>query len=207
MKKISFVLSLFIVSQSFCIKSSTKEHSLVNIQKINSTIDIDLRYATKNNFTNQQIYSQAKCYVHRDVAHALDAVQKELKRAGLGLKVWDGYRPLSAQWKLWNIVPDERYVTDPRKGGRHTRGTAVDVTLISLSDGKEVEMPTEFDNFTQRAWSDYDDIPKVAKQNRKTLRDSMEKHGFVGIKCEWWHFDWKTWRDYPVLDIELGDLE
>jgi len=202
MKKI-----VIIVASAISFMTSTKDPKLVNIQKINSTICIDVRYATENNFTNQQIYSHAKCYVHVDVARALDAAQKELKNLGLGLKMWDGYRPLSAQWKFWNIVPDERYVADPRKGGRHTRGTAVDVTLVSLVNGKEVEMPTEFDNFTQTAWSDCNDVSQTAKKNRQTLRNVMEKHGFVGIKCEWWHFDWKTWKEYPVLDVELADLE
>src|SRR6266851_9371341 len=121
------LLLLFFITT---IGNSTQIHDLVDIQKIISTIHIEVYYATKKNFTGQQIYPVEKCYVHKDVANALSKVQNELNRQGLGLKIWDGYRPLFAQWKLWSIVPDERYVSDPVKGGRHTRGTAVDVTLV-----------------------------------------------------------------------------
>jgi zinc D-Ala-D-Ala dipeptidase len=141
--------------------------------------------------------------VRKEVAHALNAVQKELSRKGLGLKIWDAYRSLSAQWKLWKICPDEKYVSDPRKGGRHTRGTAVDVTLIDLKTGKELEMPTGFDDFSEKAWNDYAGASSEAIKNRTLLRNVMIKYGFTGIATEWWHFDYKNWQEYPVLDIEL----
>lgn len=104
----------------------------VDMSTVNDTIVLEIRYATTNNFTGRVIYESAQCYVHQDVAHALDRVQKNLENHGLGLKIWDGYRPLSAQQILFDCFPDERYVSPPSKGGRltHTRGTAIDVTLI-----------------------------------------------------------------------------
>jgi D-alanyl-D-alanine dipeptidase len=119
---------------------------------------------------------------------------------GLGLKVWDGFRPMAAQWKFWELVPDERYVSDPRKGGRHTRGTAVDLTLIT-KEGQELLMPSEFDDFSEKAHRDYKEAPLEAIWNRELLREVMESHGFEGLPSEWWHFDLKGWKDYPPLDL------
>ena len=179
---------------------------LVPVKKIIPTIICDIRYATKNNFTGQQVYNLSECYLLAPVAQALNKVQKELSLQGLGLKIWDGYRPLTAQWKLWHIVPDKRYVSNPKNGGKHCRGTAVDVTLVNLKTGKELPMPTGFDEFTERAWANYDNLPDDVKKNRKSLRDVMYKHGFSGITSEWWHFDYKGWRDLPSLDIPLCQL-
>lgn len=186
---------------------AARQAELVNIEKVNPNIKLDIRYATAQNFTGQQFYTMAKCYLDKDVAKALNHAQQELEKQGLGLKIWDGYRPLAAQWKAWEILPDPKYVSDPRKGGRHTRGTAVDVTLISLADGKELEMPTEFDNFTTKAHSDYDDLSDQAKKNRQLLKNVMNKYGFEGIHSEWWHFDYQGWRDYEPMDIAFEDLD
>ncbi len=181
-------------------------HDLVDIQSINPSIKLDIRYATTNNFTKQKVYRSAKCYLRRQVAEALSRVQCELEEQGLGLKVWDGYRPLQAQWVLWEIVPDPRYVSDPRKGGRHTRGTAVDVTIVRISDGKEVAMPTGFDDFTEKAWRSYNNLSEEVKKNRQLLQTVMTKPGFVGLETEWWHFDWHDWKNFDVLDISFEDL-
>ncbi|HEB41504.1 MAG TPA: peptidase M15 [Candidatus Dependentiae bacterium] len=185
---------------------STK-NNLIELQSVNPNIIIDLRYATTDNFTKKQIYSVAKCYLLKEVAEALSRVQQELEQKGLGLKVWDGYRPISTQWKLWKIVPDERYVSDPRKGGRHTRGTSVDLTLVQVSDGKELVMPTEFDYFSPKAWRDYDDLSDRVKRNRQLLQDVMEKYDFIGLPTEWWHFDYRGWESYKEFDVSLEDLE
>lgn len=127
-------------------------------------------------------------------------VQKELHHHQLGIKIWDGYRSMTAQKKLWEICPDTKYVCPPHKGGRHTRGTAVDLTLVDLKTNKEVPMPTEFDNFTHKAWSDYQDLPNEVKKNRTLLQKVMQKHGFETLKTEWWHFDLKGWEQYPILN-------
>ncbi len=174
---------------------------LVDIQTINPNICIDLKYATADNFTGQVIYGFNQCFVLESVAKALNEVQQELESLGLGLKVWDGYRPLAAQWKFWEICPDPRYVADPREGGRHTRGTAVDATLVDAK-GQELVMPTGFDDFSEKAHCHYKGASEEATRNRDLLRSVMEKHGFdtppPEWATEWWHFDFKGWRDQPV---------
>jgi D-alanyl-D-alanine dipeptidase len=174
---------------------------LVDIQTIIPSITVDLRYATKDNFTGEVVYPFKRCLVLQPVAIALDRVQKELEAQGLSLKVWDGYRPISAQWKFWEIMPDERYVSDPRKGGRHTRGTAIDVTL--MREGVELEMPSLFDDFSERAHLDYQGASAQALRNRDFLIAVMEKHGFLSIPTEWWHFDFSGWEQCPPLDVDV----
>ncbi len=182
------------------------KHNLVNIQKINPTIRIFIPYATQDNFTGQPVYDRAVCYLRKEVAEQLDRVQKKLHKMGLGLLVWDGYRPLSAQKKFWALVPDERYVANPAQGGRHNRGAAVDVTLVTLN-GVELEMPTKFDDFTQRAHRDYMDLPAHVIKNRELLEKVMHQEGFEGWHNEWWHFDAKGWQQYDVLDVSFEELE
>lgn len=184
--------------------------ALVDITKIDPTIILDLKYATKNNFTGQIIYSSTICLIHQDAAKALRNVQKELRSMKLGLKIWDGYRSPAAQQKLWDMCalqyPDEKdrenYVGNPKKGGRHTRGTAVDVTLVD-AQGNELIMPTGFDDFSTKAWTDDATCGAEAQKNRKLLHDIMHKHGFEDIKTEWWHFDLKGWQNYPPLKIDM----
>ncbi len=176
---------------------------LVSIQQVNPHIHIDIRYATLNNFANQKLYPSGKiCFVRRSVAVKLDAVQQELETQGLGLKIYDGYRPLSVQKKMWAIMPDENYVANPTKGSRHNRGAAVDITLVR-ADGTELLMPTAFDDFTEKAWrTATKDISDEALRNRTLLQSVMEKHGFSGLKTEWWHFDEIGWERYEILDID-----
>jgi D-alanyl-D-alanine dipeptidase len=196
------------IAMLLCIFTTlSADQNLVKIRLIDPSIIIDLRYATPYNFTNHQVYPDyADAYLLEFVAHQLSLVQNYLKQKGLGLKIWDAYRPLSAQWKFWELFPDERYVSNPAKGGRHTRGTTVDVTLIYLADSKELCMPTEFDNFTEKAHADCIDLPQEAIFNREILRQAMELFGFKGIQTEWWHFDMEDWTRYPVLDIEFDEL-
>jgi D-alanyl-D-alanine dipeptidase len=179
---------------------------LVNLKEIIPTIELDIRYATTDNFTCQQIYTSALAYVRTEMACALKKVQEELATQGFGLKVWDAYRPHSVQFNLWEIVPDVRYVADPHKGSRHNRGAAVDVTLIRLDTKVELEMPTEFDNFTEKSWRTCNDISDEAKKNRQLLEDIMTKHGFIGLETEWWHFDYKEWQKYNTLDVLFEEL-
>jgi zinc D-Ala-D-Ala dipeptidase len=184
------------------INISLHNAGLIDIQIINSRIILDMRYATTNNFTGYKIYDHGTCYVCKPVALKLDMVQKELESKGLGLKIWDGYRPLSAQRKLWAILPDERYVANPAQGSKHNRGTVVDVTVVD-TNGNELLMPTEFDSFTPKAHRDYIDLPEEALVNRQLLHDVMAKYGFIGWPNEWWHFDDQHWEQYPILDIDL----
>lgn len=180
---------------------------LVDVTAINHNIRLDVRYATKNNFMNTELYSSSRCFLLRFVAEKLSKVQLELEAQGLGLKVFDGYRPMPVQRAMWQKVPDERYVSNPAKGGRHTRGTAVDLTLIRLVDGSELEMPTGFDDFTERAGANATEgICQEAIKNRTLLQEVMTKNGFEIMATEWWHFDVTGWRDYPTLEFTFEAL-
>jgi D-alanyl-D-alanine dipeptidase len=201
-RKVLFSAVLF-----FCfITASFAQYDLVDVKKLDSTIVLDIRYATENNFTGKKIYDEAKFYLRKEPAMKILEVQKELKKFGLSLKIFDGYRPLSVQKKFWEIMPDERYVADPKKGSRHNRGMAVDLTLVD-KEGKEIPMPTPYDDFTEKASRDYFDLPSQILINRKFLEDIMVKHGFSGFPTEWWHFDFKGWEKCDVLDVDFKDLE
>lgn len=173
---------------------------LVDIQSFIPNIQIDLKYATTDNFTGQIVYNFHCCLLLKEAALRLRNVQAEIETVGLGLKVWDGFRPMAAQWKFWELVPDEQYVSDPRKSGRHTRGTAVDLTLAT-KDGQELLMPSNFDDFSEKAHQDYMGASDEAIKNREFLRAVMERHGFIGLPTEWWHFDLIGWQNYPPIDI------
>ena len=178
---------------------------IVDVEKEIPGIRLEIRYATTNNFTKQAVYPVAKCYLRRTSAEKLKAVQKELSTQGLRLKIYDGYRPLSVQKKFWALVPDDRYVANPAKGSRHNRGAAVDLTIIR-KDGTELQMPTPYDDFTEKAHRDYKDLPLEAIKNRQLLEDVMTKHGFVGISTEWWHFDDVDWKNYDIMDVDFDKL-
>jgi D-alanyl-D-alanine dipeptidase len=166
---------------------------------------LDIRYATTNNFTGQVVYPSARCFLVEEAACALRGVQEELEQQGYRLKVFDGYRPLAVQWIFWEILPDPAFVADPRAGSKHNRGYAVDLTLIDL-DGNDVAMPTEFDDFTERAGQDYMDLPAEALEHRAILRAAMEHAGFAIFPTEWWHYDYQGWEDQPILDIPFDEI-
>ena len=176
---------------------------LVDVQQAIPDIVLDIRYATTNNFTGQVLYPTAGAYLRRSVVAKLKAVQAELAPLGYGLKIFDAYRPLSVQRQMWAVYPDPDYVADPRKGSRHNRGAAVDLTLIRLADGAELPMPTPFDDFTERAHRHFTDLPAGLRANRALLEQVMTRHGFSGLSTEWWHFDDVNWRDYPLLDVRV----
>jgi D-alanyl-D-alanine dipeptidase len=121
------------------------------------------------------------------------------------LKIFDGYRPLSVQRKMWAVFPQPGYVADPKNGSRHNRGAAVDVTLVRLTDGTELRMPTPYDDFTERAHRDYMQLEEEAIRNRQLLEQIMTRHGFVGLPTEWWHFDFSDWQKYPLLDVDIPE--
>ncbi len=182
-----------------------KVADLVDIKEVNPRIVVDMKYATEDNFTKKRLYESNTCFLKRSTALKLDAVQKKLERMNLGLKVWDCYRPLTVQQILWAIIPDERYVANPEKGSRHNRASSVDVTLVD-SQGKELQMPTGFDDFGPRAYHHYQDLPNQAIKNRELLKDLMEKAGFIPLPEEWWHYDDKKWKKFDILDIPFRDL-
>lgn len=198
------------IATFFLLFACTLHCTLVELVKINPTIQLDVRYATNNNFTGKKVYPVAKCYVQDVVATALDVVQKELKPLGLGLKVFDGYRPFQVQEVFWKLCPDNRYVAHPDwakgKGSKHNRGTAVDLTLIDLSTGKDLVMPSEFDDLTQYAHRSYGSMSDQIAKNCHLLEHLMAKHGFIPLPTEWWHFDYKDWKNYPLMKITFDEL-
>lgn len=169
-------------------------------------IRYDLRYATVNNFMNRLMYpaNTRTTYLRLPAANQLLLVQKELKEQGLGLKIFDAYRPFSVTVKFWELIKDERYVANPSKGSGHNRGIAVDLTIINLTTGRELDMGTGFDNFTDSAHQDYQLLPENVLKNRRLLRALMEKHGFVAIMTEWWHFYLSEGTKYEILDIPFS---
>ena len=190
-----------------------KESPSVNLVDISQTLPgilLDIRYATSDNFLGVAVYSKAVCYLHHDAALALDNVRKDVEKTGLFMKIYDGYRPLSVQKIMWDRIQDEKYVSNPAKQkSPHARGTAVDLTLVDKK-GHELLMPTPFDDFTELAHSDSQNVPEEAKKNRNILKTLMEKHGFEQYRYEWWHFDLAGWKNddkYPALDMTFEDLE
>jgi D-alanyl-D-alanine dipeptidase len=181
---------------------------MVELKQKIAGIAYDLRYATPDNFTGKQLYRQGKyTYLRSAPAAALQKVQEELKVKGLGLKIFDAYRPYHVTEKMWELVHDERYVANPAHGSGHNRGLAVDLPLIDLATGKELEMGTGFDNFTDSAHQDFNSLPANVLQNRKTLKEAMEFQGFRALSTEWWHFSWPNDRNYSLLDLDFNKLK
>ncbi len=179
---------------------------MVDIKTINPNIALDIRYATTNNFLGKQLYKVPKCALRKEVAIKLSKVQQDLQEIGLGLKVFDCYRPLSVTKQMWEILPDSRYVANPARGSRHNRGAAVDVTLIDFNTKKELAMPTDFDDFSDRAARDYPGNSPQVKRNSDLLAVKMEKYGFTSLITEWWHFDSVGWERFSILDIPLEKI-
>ena len=157
------------------------------ISSLDHSIAIDIKYATTDNFTKSKIYDCPRCFLRPEAARAIVAAHKKLKINGLGLKMFDCYRPRPYQQRLWDKVPNPDYVTPPGKGSMHSRGAAVDLTIVD-KNGKELDMGTPYDFFGEKAHADYTALPEKVLQNRKLLKKTMESVGFRGIRTEWWHF-------------------
>lgn len=183
------------------------ENELVNLAEFIPGIVLEIGYATTHNFTGKKIYTMARAYARKPVAEALKKIQADLKKQGLELKIFDGYRPYSATVMFYETYLDTTYVASPYKGSRHNRGCALDLTLIDLKTGKELQMPTEWDSFKKEAWPTTPVADPTIRKNRKTLIDAMEKHGFKVNASEWWHFDFVGWQKYAVMDIDFEELE
>jgi D-alanyl-D-alanine dipeptidase len=173
---------------------------LVRLADLDDSFVIDLKYATADNFTGKIIYSKAVCLINKNTAKKLIAANNEFKKLGYRIKIFDAYRPYSAQKVLWDSASDKSYLANPKKGSVHNRGAAVDITLVDGKD-RELDMPSAYDEFTKRARLDYTDCPKQQIENRELLGSIMKKHGFRRIKSEWWHFDDLEGLEYPLLDI------
>lgn len=176
---------------------------LVYLYDIDSTIATDVRYATENNFMREILYPSSKVFLRKIVAERLKEINTYLKKNhNLRLKIYDGYRPLSVQKKMWKRLPDDRYVANPSKGSRHNRGAAVDLTLID-ENGNELDMGTGYDDFSNKAHWSYKKFPPEVLKNRNLLKEVMTKFGFETITSEWWHYDFKGWSKFSILDQEI----
>ncbi len=185
---------------------STPDSRLVEIKHYIPTISIDIRYATTNNFMHRQMYAQARAFARLPVVFALKQVEADLRSRGLGLKIFDAYRPYSVTVKFYEMARDTNFVADPRKGSKHNRGCAIDLTLIDLKTGRELDMPTGFDSFSKQAAADYPDLPRQQLANRQLLKNVMQAHGFTVVPTEWWHYDFNDWMSFPLLDIPFTEI-
>ena len=186
-----------------------RKPDLVELIKLDSTFKLDIRYATSNNFVGKPVYPEARAFLQRPAAMALVEVSKELKPLNLGLWIFDGYRPWSVTKLFWDVTPEEdrEFVANPKDGSRHNRGCAVDLSLYEISTGKQLEMPSEFDEMSERSHPDYKGGTAEQREMRDLLRSKMEAHGFTVYENEWWHFDYKDWKKYGILNIQFSEIK
>jgi D-alanyl-D-alanine dipeptidase len=190
-------------------ESKLRKPQLVELTTLDPTLKLDIRYATSNNFVGRPLYKQARAFLQRPAAEALVRVNKALSRQGYGLVIFDGYRPWYVTKLFWDVTPEDKkeYVADPAKGSRHNRGCAVDLSLYDLKTGEELKMPSEFDEMNERAHPDYKCAPPELAKRRELLRAAMEAEGFKVYENEWWHFDYKDWKEYPIMDVSFSAIE
>lgn len=180
---------------------------LVKLDTFIPTIALDVRYATSNNLTGKPLYNLPVAYMRKPAAEALKKIQNELNKKGLGLKIYDGYRPYSVTVQFYETFRDTVFVASPYTGSRHNRGCAVDLTVINLKTGKELDMPTPYDAFDKKAHSAYKGLPAKELKNRELLKKVMTENGFLIYPDEWWHYDFAGWQQYPVMDIPFEILQ
>ena len=161
---------------------------------------LEIRYATEQNITGKKIYADKRAWLREETIRKLAQVARELEEKGYRLVLWDGWRPASAQKALWAAKPDGRFLTPPNRISRHTRGTSVDVSLADRN-GKILEMPSDHDEFTDRADEDFSDVPKEVAQRARLLRKAMFRAGFSGVPDEWWHYDLRDWASYEPIEV------
>lgn len=171
----------------------------VNIKDVIPDIAVELLYATDKNITGKVLYCNNEAYLRLGTAKKLKKANDELLKQGYSIKIWDAYRPMEVQYKLWEKVHDARYIVNPSRGSIHNRGAAVDITVIDKNDN-ELSMPTGFDSFSNKCDRDYSDVPKKEAMNAMLLEKVMTECGFIGAKTEWWHFSDSDWSKYPIVD-------
>jgi D-alanyl-D-alanine dipeptidase len=186
---------------------ANRDLELIDLETFIPKIVLDIRYATPHNFTGEKIYNQPRAFAIRPVAISLRKAQEEFMKYGYGIKIFDAYRPYAATVKFYEVYPDTTFVASPYRGSRHNRGCAIDMTLIDLQTGKDLKMPTGYDAFVREARPDFPLKDEEVKKNRALLIRVMDKHGFRVNSAEWWHFDFRGYQKYPVLDISFEELE
>jgi D-alanyl-D-alanine dipeptidase len=181
---------------------------LVELIRLDPALKLDIRYASSNNFLGTPLYEEARAFLQRPAAEALVRADHSLHQHGYGLLIFDGYRPWYVTKIFWDATPpaDHIYVADPAQGSRHNRGCAVDLTLYDLKTGEPLAMPSGYDEMSERAHPDYTGGTAAERANRDLLRHAMEDEGFTVYEAEWWHFDYKDWRKYPILNVPFAKV-
>jgi D-alanyl-D-alanine dipeptidase len=181
---------------------------LVELVALDRTIRLDIRYATPNNLAGRAVYTEARAFLQRPAAEALVRAHRALRAQGFGLLVFDGYRPWRVTKLFWDVTPPDKheFVADPAKGSKHNRGCAVDLSMFDLQSGTEVEMPSVYDEMSPRAYPDYKEGSAEARVRRDILRAAMEAEGFTVEPNEWWHYNYKDWQQYAILDIPFSSI-
>lgn len=189
-------------------KGQFQSPDLVELIKLDPTFRLDIRYAGTDNFMGIRLYSQARAFLQRPAAEALVRVHQQIKKYGLGLIVYDAYRPWYVTQMFWDATPDNQkiFVADPSRGSRHNRGCAVDLGLFSLYSGNVIDMGSGYDEFSPRAFPSFPGGTTEQRRLRKLLRLVMEGEGFSVYPEEWWHFDFADWRQYPILNLRFEQL-
>ena len=200
------------IKSTYVIKTQGQNDSsyqLIELRSLMPELVYDLRYATKNNFTQQRLYPKNTqvAYLRLPAARALQTVQLKLNQKGLSLKIYDAYRPYAVTVKFWNLIKDERYVATPSKGSGHNRGTAVDLTIINLSTGKELDMGTGYDDFSEKAHHNFQELSNEILANRNLLRSLLLEAGFVPFETEWWHYSLPNATRFDLLDLSFKKIK
>lgn len=190
------------------VRDIREARDLVEVVRLDSTIHLDIRYATANNFMGRPMYSGPRAFLQHPAAMALVRIHQALKKVGYGVLLFDGYRPWAVTKKFWDETPPQKrkFVASPSKGSKHNRGCAVDLSLYDLNTGREVEMPSPYDEFSDRAASNYQGGTAEQRRTRALLRTAMVAEGFSIEPSEWWHFDYRDWARYPILDVPFESL-
>jgi len=181
---------------------------LVELTVLEPGIRLDVRYARSDNFLGVPVYGEARAFLQRPAAEAVARVHRKLAEKGYGLMVFDGYRPWAVTKAFWDATPDDKklFVANPARGSRHNRGCSVDLTLYHLDTGQAADMGSGYDEFSPRSYATWEGGTKEQIDRRDLLRGAMEREGFFVYPWEWWHFDFKDWRDYPLLDVPFEKL-
>ena len=198
------IVSSWTIYQDSCKKNDNNR--LIEIKKVIPGILLDIKYATRDNFMKQVMYKQARAFARKPVVNQLKKIQAALKTKGYGLKIFDAYRPYQVTLAFYKQASDKNFVANPKKGSKHNRGCAVDLTLVYLKTGKEVAMPTTYDSFDPAAAANYANLPAELIRNRDFLIETMQRYGFRVIPNEWWHFDYIGWQNYSLMDIPFEKL-
>ena len=189
-------------------KGPFRKADLVELVSLDPTLKLDIRYAGSDNFVGRPVYAQARAFLQRPAAEALLRAHQSLREKGYGLLIFDGYRPWSVTKTFWDITPkaQREFVANPKQGSKHNRGSAVDLSLYDLATGQEVVMPSRYDDFTPKAYPAYTGGTAEERAARDLLRRAMEREGFAVEPNEWWHFNYRDWKLYPILDVPFDAI-